>query len=335
MAVHSSFAESDPFVDREVGRPAMKRFLHRTVGDSLSDSRVGVSPSLFSPATAVTTTSRLKSSRQHSSKGHGHDGVHPVPTILEMGALKHGATKSRLRVVGADTADDSEETCVEDKLRDALCLQRARRAGLQTGVVSLRSFVQKGGALFVAKELVSLLSGKGACTGKEYDTVRLFLTEAVHPFCDAFGVDYDKALLEYVVARCHEKTGVDEAVQESSHIAKCCSSDITKVNCALVLLRAALLCKTTPDWLSRFSDDALLWASSDSALQSEVQEASRLLLIDAIVLKYCGSGARELFQVDNPTHAVRLMGAFCFVVVVVVLWFCLIKKKTKKAASCI
>ena len=55
------------------------------------------------------------------------------------------------------------------------------------------------------------------------------------------------------------------------------------------------------------ANESISLASTDSGLQSELIEASRLLNIDRIVLGYCGAGAKELFRVDNPRHAVKLL----------------------------
>merc|ERR1712238_32337 len=59
--------------------------------------------------------------------------------------------------------------------------------------------------------------------------------------------------------------------------------------------------------LGLLSKDAIEWSSGDSSLRSELEEASRLLLIDCIVGRYCGNGAKELFHVDNPLHAANLL----------------------------
>ena len=68
-----------------------------------------------------------------------------------------------------------------------------------------------------------------------------------------------------------------------------------------------MFCRFSPSWLSELSAEAIIWASGDSTLRSELEESSRLLLIDGIVGRYCGEGAKELFHVDNPRHAVRLI----------------------------
>jgi hypothetical protein len=80
-----------------------------------------------------------------------------------------------------------------------------------------------------------------------------------------------------------------------------------KCQCVLVVLRAALLCKYAPSWLADLSRDAVEWSAPDLTLRSELVEASRLLSIDGIVRSYCGVDSCDLFRVDNPRHALRLL----------------------------
>ena len=92
-----------------------------------------------------------------------------------------------------------------------------------------------------------------------------------------------------------------------SVVARCCDNVSIKCQGILVVLRAALFCKYSPPWLTDLSRDAVEWAAIDLGLRSELVEASRLLLIDGIVRKYCGDEGCDLFRVDNPRHAVRLL----------------------------
>ena len=90
-------------------------------------------------------------------------------------------------------------------------------------------------------------------------------------------------------------------------MAQCCDNVVTKCQGILVVLRAALYCRYSPPWLTGLSRNAVDWSAIDLGLRSELVEASRLLLIDGIVRKYCGSEGCDLFRVDNPRHAVRLL----------------------------
>ena len=90
-------------------------------------------------------------------------------------------------------------------------------------------------------------------------------------------------------------------------MAQCCDNVLMKCQGILVVLRAALFCKYSPPWLTGLSRDAVEWSAIDLGLRSELVEASRLLLIDGIARKYCGAEGCDLFRVENPRHAVRLL----------------------------
>lgn len=234
------------------------------------------------------------------------DDSRPNPTLLELGRLKGGATKSRRGVlVGAeeDHLYEDNEDCVGEKLREAKCLKQALFLGLARKASTLHTFSSVGGAQFIAKELVRSFS----YSAMDHATRFEYFSQKVAPFCEAFGVSYDEALLGSTLELCSGKNVSERAIQESSSIARCCSSVIVKCQATLAVLRSALSCGYSPIWLTDLSQDAISWASCDSGLQSELEEASRLLLVSGIVSRYCGSGARELFRVDNPRHAVRLL----------------------------
>jgi hypothetical protein len=200
-------------------------------------------------------------------------------------------------------ATDENEDCVTRKLEAALCLKHARKVGLRRDTVTLRDFVLKGGAQYVAKELVRHLSVSSAT-----HAVRVQRFDEILPsFCETFAVSKDKAMLDCSTDLCRGKHVSVSAIEVCCSIAWSCSAVSVKCQIALLVFRAALLCSTTHVALSQLSDDSITWASCDSNLQSELKEASRILRIDQTVLKYCGSGARELFRVDNPRHAMRLL----------------------------
>jgi hypothetical protein len=126
-------------------------------------------------------------------------------------------------------------------------------------------------------------------------------------FCLDSAADYDQAIAEYAQELCGDKNTTKKAIEESASLARCCIASETRCSVTLVSLRAALFCRFSPSWLSKLSQEAIEWAAGDSKLRSELEEASRLLLIDCIVGRYCGEGAKELFHVDNPRHAIRLL----------------------------
>jgi hypothetical protein len=134
------------------------------------------------------------------------------------------------------------------------------------------------------------------------------LTERIEPFCREFNASKERAIF----ACCEDFLSVKStitasALEEAASLARCCSSIFRQCQIALSVIRAALRCGDSPEWLNDFSKEAIFWASSDSKMQSELEEASRLLTIDRIVVKYCGSGARQLFRVDNSLHGIRLL----------------------------
>ena len=288
LRVHSSFAVDSPFVD---GTTHAKRGpFHRRKDPNISDSLDDV------------TAPSISSRRLRSTNGMNTDGFCCVPTILQLGALTRGAGKLRLGSLSTreETTDRLGEF-VEEKLRHARCLRSARNAGLNRKTISLKDFSERGGFSFVAQQLISIAVTQGI------ETPSAFISTSVKPFCLEFGVDFDDILLEWVADRCGGKQPSARGITESDCILRSCTSDITKARAALLVLQAALICGSFPKCLSRLSCEAVQWASADSILLPEVQEASRLILIDSIICKYCGSGARELFRVDNPRHAVRLV----------------------------
>ena len=249
---------------------------------------------LGAPALDATTKDRRT--------GAGRGSKLPIPTILELAAPKRQRAYSQFGRADVEAVAGNED-CVKDKLAAAQCLREARKLGLGREVTSLRDFEQNGGTLHVAKELVRWLSAAADSHG---DRTKSF-SEILTPFCRQFGINEDTAKLECTIELCRGKNIFRRAIEESCSIARSCSSVIVRCNVALTVLRAALLCDSAHGDLLQLAKEAIVWASCDSGLQSELEEAARLLQIDNIVLKYCGSGARELFRVENPRHSVRLL----------------------------
>lgn len=251
----------------------------------LSSSR----DSIALPGTAESQTSKEKSAIGSGSRL-------PVPTILEV------AVPKRRRFVNEEPNAENED-CVKDKLAAAKCLREARSLGLQRSVSLLRYYEENEGAQFIAKKMIKLLSA-----GSESHGARMKVFSVVlRPFCQQFGISEDTAKFECTVDLCRGKSVSRKAIEESCSIARSCSSVIVRCDVALAVLRAALLCDSALGDVLKLAKEAIVWASCDSGRQSELEEAARLLKIDSIVLKYCGSGARELFRVENPRHALRLL----------------------------
>jgi hypothetical protein len=228
----------------------------------------------------------------------------PPPTVLQLGGLKAGAAKAASRTIGKwSTNDEIDEECVERKLFAAKCLLRARALGLPKEAIPLRDFEDSTGLETCAEALALSLSRQSLSHEQRFTLVR----ERVKTFCEELGCDFDEALLRYASRLCKGAEVCGLSIEEASSIARCCWADEKKSEVTLSVVQAAILCGYSEDWLLDQAREAVLWASSNLSLQSEMEEAARLLLIDSIITKYCGRGARELFRVDNPKHAIRLM----------------------------
>ena len=293
LRLHSSFATYTPFVER-----APKRRQHDSSHTSIDVTSTEASfASLESASNSVGVDAQVPPSGDMEFQ-------RPNPTILEIGRLKGGARKTRVvSQLTPESAVDENEDIVELKLASARCLKYARALGLDSHSLSLGTFAQCGGAQHIAKQLVKKFSNN--CVSHEKRAHNL--CEIVRPFCESTLADFDEALFSYVRDLCGGKTATRSKIEEAASIARCCSSVGTRCQVTLVTLRAALFCRFSPKWLSELSLEAIEWAAGDSSLRSELEEASRLLLIDGIVGVYCGEGAKELFHVDNPRHAIRLL----------------------------
>jgi hypothetical protein len=285
LQMHSSFAHYAPFVDRLVNS-------RRRVNDSSLDVSVG--------------SVHLDKSMSFSEKAvNPFEGPRPRPTVLEIASMKRGAKKASklLRIVEKfDTFDEKNEESIELKLDEARLLQRARSLGLRRDRASLREFEYKGGTKYLCTELIRSFSSKAGSHQRRL----LDLTTNVQPFCEASGCHYDPALLRYGTELCGGKSTTPEAIEEATSIARCCESSAAKCQTMLMVLRSALFCQFSPEWLTNISKEAVAWANGDQSLQSELEEVSRLLLVDGIVGRYCGDGAKKLFHVDVPLAATRL-----------------------------
>ncbi|GKY93137.1 hypothetical protein MPSEU_000281700 [Mayamaea pseudoterrestris] len=294
IQVHESFAISSPFLEPDKSHFSKRAPLisnNRSTWHSSRDASTILEESM---------TASTKSATKYRSTG---GGMHPNPTLLQLGVLGRGAIKTRInKLVPADPRYDND-ICVENKLREARCLHRARLAGLDKKTSSLRSLAANGGPQFVALQLVSLLSTAANGHANRFEYMSTYL----RPFCDEFNIDYDSALQKYITGRCGGTNASKNAISESASLVRCCQLVETKAKTTLIVLQSALQCGYFPDWLSALADDGKAWAAFDSELQSKVQEAWRLLSIMSLVVKYCGDGAREVFRIDNPRHARRLV----------------------------
>jgi hypothetical protein len=295
LKIHSSFASHAPFVEK-IG--TKKRRISQQKDTSVMSSSIDIS------FTSVASSHPVQVQEETTTEAPPTDDIErPNPTILELGRIKGGAQKSRSRKFASLEAVDESEESVESKLVAARCLKHARGLGLDRNLVSLRTFSSYGGTQFIAKELVRLFSS----SSKTHDKRSQKLSTCFRNFCQESSARFDEAIILYAKELCGGKNTSKRAIEESSSLSRCCIATITKCQVVLITLRAALFCRFSPLWLSKLSQEAIEWAAGDSSLRSELEEASRLLLIDGIVGRYCGDGAKELFHVDNPRHAIRLV----------------------------
>jgi hypothetical protein len=122
----------------------------------------------------------------------------------------------------------------------------------------------------------------------------------------------DDVLVAYGDELCETKHMSQSMLIEASSVARCCIKDNMKCKITLTVLRAALLCGAATPCLTKLSQDAREWAGGDLTMRSELTEATRLKVISNIAVTYCGTDAAlELFRVDNPSHAVKLLSHVC------------------------
>jgi hypothetical protein len=304
LRIHSSFGSYSPFTDRTIdyeNRAGMRRKSPKTnISLEKSDTPSFSGESTFSNngSFPFSSSSKRKSSTGSSVVTTGKS----IPTILELSALQRGLGNATSG--GLESYDCGDDECVQEKLLHAKCLLVARNLGLTRDITSLRDFSSNGGSQYIAKELVRHFSSSATT----HEVRMEVLKERVLPFCEQYSVKFDQAVHDCAVGLCGGSNFSVESIEECCSIARCCSSPIIKCEITLVILRASLFCGCTNMTLYQLAKDAItLWASCYSSLRSELQEALRLLQIDGIIVRYCGSGARELFRVENSRHSIRLL----------------------------
>lgn len=299
LRIHSSYSSYSPFVERKV--------------------RISPRSSLLSRDTSFSSTVSAQSNPTRPSRGvisTTTSDEPPNPTILELGRMKGGPLKNRLTTLkskGGSKAsfDEGEEEdgadSVDIKLRQAKLLKEARSLGVMKPELDLRSYPSLGGASFIANELVC----KFSCNAVNHEERIAVLTSRVRPFCENAGVSYDSVLVEHASSLCAGKNIGEKAIVEAASISRCCISSLVKCQVALTVIQAAKQLGKPSSCLTELSKDSLIWASGASSIRTELEEAIRLLLIDGIVIRYCGSSARDLFNVDNPRHSMKLLDFVC------------------------
>jgi hypothetical protein len=209
LQIHRSFSSYSPFVDRPLTSRKSKAFLLKnSANNDIS----------YSSACATPAPQPLRSSHPVSSTNKGNFSF---PTVLELTQLSKGAMKSTLqpgcKVVKTkdDSSGDGEETKdeqVRQKLLHATCLKASRELGLDNSVTNLRMFLDSGGTHRIAIELVRHLSTSYI----SHDERSSAIQRIMKPFCEAFMVDFDKSLLQYVKNLCASKAATQESIVEAA-----------------------------------------------------------------------------------------------------------------------
>jgi len=289
FSIHCPFTERSPLPGR---RPTQQS--GSTTESSLSSYQ------------SDTVTSDVKESKKVAAK---KAPAHPYPTLMEGGALKTGAVKrlAKRQVSTSDETYDDTEACVEIKMLAAKCLLAARKVGLPHSSFVLRQWSEDHDAKAITRTIIRLTSEEA----DDHDMRQELLNKKVLPFCQEFLVPFDDMLLADATALCRSKRIAPSVIEEAASLARCCTSPVPRCRTALLVIRGAMLCKACPDSIAKLASDAIVWAVIDSSLQSEIEEATRLLSVNRIVIKYCGFSSTDLFQVGNPAHALRLLRFVC------------------------
>ncbi len=211
--------------------------------------------------------------------------------------------------VGRQKRNEKQPSCsgiIETKLQHARILKQARDLGLPSSHISLQTFVSNGGADFITKDLVRL-----SCELYGVDNFSISpIKEKLRMFCDDVGVSFDQAIAKYAEDLCDTKKKVQD-LDVSSKLTRLCSDLKIKCQVALKVLRAAQFSTNPTTFRFRpFTVEALEWARDDT-MREELQEVSRLLVIDDIVTRYCGKKATGFFRVHEPLHSSNLLNHVC------------------------
>lgn len=232
------------------------------------------------------------------------------PSLLQLEGLhaKPMRPTARLRasVDPNEQLDDESYDDCESKLMHAKMLQEARKIGLSKSSICLRNFASMGGADTIAVELFRSFF---------YDSQKSNVgsSKFLLDFCTKFSINCDKSIDRYTSQLTSGRGGsTPNALRQVDMLAKCCLESEMKCQIGLKALRSALLCPSQPpSSLFSLSDDMLAWSECNFDLQSQIQEATRLLKVNEILRRRCGNVATEYFRVAEPDHSVRLLRHIC------------------------
>jgi hypothetical protein len=226
LQIHRSFSSYSPFVDRAVPSRKSKPFLFKNSSNSDINNI---------SACATPGPQPLRSC--HSISGTNKSSF-AFPTVLELTQLSKGAIKSTFKPgckevsTYEDSIGDGEETRheqVRQKLLHATCLKASRELGLDIAATNLNGFSGFGGTHRIAIELVRHMSTSSANHIERISTFQ----QKMKPFCEAFLVDFDKSLLQYVKNLCASKAASQESIVEAAS-GESISGIVTRAKRALI-----------------------------------------------------------------------------------------------------
>lgn len=201
--------------------------------------------------------------------------------------------------------DEGNTGLVQQKLFAAKAIEASRCMGLTRTAVALAEYDSVGGLSFLTKELVSV----HWVSSLNDDSIDTDVSKSqLQEFCSLFQFPFDEAVECYAKDVC--KNDLNLAMSIANELVLVCTDPDAKCRITLELLRAALVSPTKPALINDLAKNAITWASNAN-LKSELEEATRLLGIDAIVRRYCGNKSCELFRVSDPFHVSRLAQFIC------------------------
>ena len=227
-----------------------------------------------------------------------------VSVDMSLLSMAPSATKASAPVSTDDDDDDDESVehdCVEIKLSHARRLKTARSLGLEKRVLSLADYPSKGEG-FVVKELV-----RAALDSPDADAA----VDRIRSFAADVGADFDAAVERCALELCDGSRGnIPLAIERSKRMTTWCRSPSRVCSIVLRMLKMALLSRDRPLDLTDVARESIRLAPDDET-RSQLNEATRLLVLDSLVRRYCGNGAQTSFSAAEPMHGLRLVQHIC------------------------
>ena len=212
-----------------------------------------------------------------------------VSVDMSLLSMAPSATKASAPVSTDDDDDDEsvEHDCVEIKLSHARRLKTARSLGLEKRVLSLADYPSKGDG-FVVKELVGAALDSPDEDDAAVDRIRSFAADV--------GADFDEAAERCALELCDGSRGnIPLAIERSKRMTTWCRSPSRVCSIVLRMLKMALLSRDRPLDLTDVARESIRLAPDDET-RSQLNEATRLLVLDSLVRRYCGNGAQTSFS---------------------------------------